>query len=750
MTEIEVRDKIRIAQVAAEAIVNGFASDPFQVLGPFTYVLDDRTYLAVRAFLPLAQTVEVVAGKQVWTMEKVHPHGFYEVVITSPPEDFDYILRLTDYAGKTTDIYDPYAFGPCLTDFDLHLIAEGNHYKTYEKLGAHLQEIKGVKGVNFTVWAPNAQRVSVVGDFNNWDGRVLPMRRHPASGLWEVFVPGLAEGAVYKYEIRSLFNEYVVQKSDPYGFSSEMRPRTASRVADLDSYAWQDERWLLQERAKRNTIHSPVSIYEVHLGSWRRRWGATGHDESYLTYRELAGQLVEYVKGAGFTHIELMPVSEHPFDGSWGYQTVGYYAVTSRFGSPQDFMYLVDLCHQHNIGVFLDWVPAHFPKDLHGLNFFDGTHLYEHADPRQGEHADWGTLIFNFGRNEVRNFLLSNALFWLDKYHIDGLRVDAVASLLYLDYSKEAGQWLPNKYGGRENLEAIDFLKSFNELVHNQDILKYTNILTSAEDSTAWPLVTRPTYMGGLGFDMKWNMGWMHDMLNYMAQDPVYRRYHHNNLTFSLMYAFNENYILPLSHDEVVHLKKSLLNKMPGDPWQQFAGLRSLYGYMFTHPGKKLLFMGDEFGQWKEWDERTALEWNLLDDPSHAGMLKYVSVLNKLYQNEPALYEVDHSWDGFQWLEFRDNENSTLSFLRRAKDVANELLVVCNFTPLPRYDYRIGVPRPGYYTELLNSDSQEFWGSNVGNMGGVSSEEYAWGGHYHSVRLALPPMSVVIFRSPLP
>jgi 1,4-alpha-glucan branching enzyme len=503
---------------------------------------------------------------------------------------------------------------------------------------------------------------------------------------------------------------------------------------------------MTEERLKKNTINSAISIYEVHLGSWRRRWNARGHDESYLTYRELADQLVKYVKDLGFTHIEVMPITEHPFDGSWGYQTVGYYAVTSRFGSPQDFMYLVDICHQNGIGIILDWVPAHFPKDQYGLGYFDGTHLYEHDDPRQGEHQEWGTFIFNFGRNEVRNFLLSNALFWMDKYHIDGLRVDAVASMLYLDYARPGGDWIPNQYGGRENLEAVSFVKKFNELTHAE----FPNVLTCAEESTDWPMVTRPTYMGGLGFDLKWNMGWMHDMLDYMKYDPIYRRYHHSNITFSLMYAFSENFILPFSHDEVVHLKRSMLDKMPGDIWQKFANLRALYGYMFTHPGKKLLFMGSEFGQWKEWSEREALQWTLLDYPSHGGLTKFVAALNNIYKTEPALYEVDNSWTGFQWLELRDSETSTLCFLRRANDPNNELIVACNFTPVPRYNYRLGVPSPGFYTEILNSDSSEFWGSNMGNLGGVYSENIGWGGHYHSISITLPPLGVVIFRSPKP
>ena len=744
MTELVNRDKLKAGPGTIEAIVRGEATDPFGILGPHLQEVDGQSYMVIRAFLPTARDATIVAGKQTYPMEKIHADGFWEVSIDAPPADFSYKIRETDYQGNTTEIEDAYSFGPTLSDYDLYLIQEGNHFRTYEKLGAHLREINGVKGVSFAVWAPAARRVSVVGDFNGWDGRALPMRNHPVQGLWDIFVPGLSEGTIYKYEIKSQYDNYQVEKADPYGFFSEMRPKTASVVADLDSYQWQDQEWVATRQAKVNNVHAPVSVYEVHLGSWRRRWGATGHDESYLNYREIADQLVSYVKEMGYTHIELLPISEHPFDGSWGYQTVGYYAVTSRFGKPQDFMYLVDLCHQNGIGVFLDWVPAHFPKDQHGLGFFDGTHLYEHADPRQGEHADWGTYIFNFGRNEVRNFLLSNSLFWLDKYHIDGLRVDAVASLLYLDYSKPEGGWVPNKYGGRENLEAIDFLKRFNELVHQE----HPHTLTSAEDSTAWPMVTKPTYTGGLGFDLKWNMGWMHDMLDYMEQDPVYRRYHHNNLTFSLMYTFSENYILPLSHDEVVHLKHSLVGKMPGDDWQKFANLRALYGYMYTHPGKKLLFMGGEFGQWGEWNERTALDWHLLDYPNHRGLQKFVTSLNQLYQNEPALSEVDDSWDGFVWLEFRDNENSTLSFLRRARDPQDELMVVCNFTPRPRYNYRIGVPKPGYYTELINSDGMEFGGSGVGNMGGVQSENIGWGGHFHSVNLTLPPLGVVIFRSP--
>jgi 1,4-alpha-glucan branching enzyme len=556
----------------------------------------------------------------------------------------------------------------------------------------------------------------------------------------------LEEGRVYKYRIKSYENNYVVDKADPFGFFSEMRPKTASIVADLDSYVWGDTEWTSTGQAKSNNFQgAPISIYEVHLGSWRRKWGAPGHDESLMEYRQIADELVAYVKELGYTHIELLPVSEHPFDGSWGYQTTGYYAVTSRFGKPQDFMYLVDLCHQNNIGIILDWVPAHFPKDEYGLGFFDGTHLYEHADPRQGEHLDWGTFIFNFGRNEVRNFLLSNALFWLDKYHIDGLRVDAVASLLYLDYSRPEGAWVPNKYGGRENLEAIDFLKRFNEQVHAE----YPAIITAAEDSTAWPMVTKPTYMGGLGFDLKWNMGWMHDMLRYMEQDPIYRRYHHNDLTFSMLYAFNEDFILPISHDEVVHLKHSLVNKMPGDVWQKFANLRVFYTYMYCHPGKKLLFMGGEFAQWEEWNERGALNWDLLGYPSHQGMKQLNADLNHLYVNEASLHEIDDSWEGFDWIEVRDNENSVVAFIRRGRDRDDALIVCCNFTPVVRNNYRIGVPRHGYYNEVFNSDAGEYWGSGVGNYGGIHSDEnYAWGGQPHSLSLTIPALSGVILRVP--
>ncbi len=640
-----------------------------------------------------------------------------------------------DYsAGTPKSEGEPYTL--LLTEFDLQLLGEGTHYRTYEKLGAHLREVDGVTGVHFAVWAPNAERVSVVGNFNNWTHGAHPMYSHSNQGIWEIFIPGLAAQEVYKYHIESRYNGYIVTKTDPYAFAGELRPQNASVVADLTRYIWGDSDWMV-DRMKRNNIAAPISVYEAHLGSWQR-------DEAgnWLNYRELAHRMVAYVKAMGFTHIELMPISEHPYDGSWGYQTTGYYAVTSRYGKPEDFMYFVDYCHRHNIGVILDWVPAHFPTDEHGLGYFDGTHLYEHADPRMGFHLDWQTFIFNYGRVEVSNFLLSNALFWLDKYHIDGLRVDAVASMLYLDYSRPADQWVPNRYGGRENLDAIEFLKQLNIQVHGE----YPDVLTVAEESTAWPMVTRPVYVGGLGFDLKWNMGWMHDMLDYMEEASVYRRYHHSKLTFSLMYAFSEHFMLPLSHDEVVHLKGSLLNKMPGDVWQKFANLRTLFGYMFTHPGKKMVFMGGEFGQWGEWNFQSTLEWNLLDWPSHKGLQQFVGDLNRLYQSEPALHEIDDSWEGFKWIEFRDSEQSVLVFMRLARDTDDFLVTICNFTPVPRYNYRIGVPEAGHYEEILNSDAGDYWGSNVGNMGGKASEPIGFSGLLHSLSLTLPPLGILILK----
>ena len=564
------------------------------------------------------------------------------------------------------------------------------------------------------------------------------MRLLVQSGIWELFVPGMDEGEVYKFFIKSRYHNYEAEKSDPYAFYFEFRPKSASIVHDINKYRWQDHAWT-EYRSKKNWFESPVSIYEAHLGSWMR---VPEEEDRFLTYRELAETLIPYVREMGYTHIELLPVCEHPLDASWGYQTIGYFAATSRFGTPEDFMFFVDQCHQNHVGVILDWAPAHFPRDGHGLGFFDGTCLYEHEDPRKGAHQDWGTLIFNYGRNEVRNFLISNALFWLEKYHIDGLRVDAVASMLYLDYSRQEGEWIPNKYGGRENLEAVDFIKQFNEVTHQY----FPGILTIAEESTAWPGVTKPVYLGGLGFDMKWNMGWMNDMLEYIQKEPVHRKYHQNNLTFGLLYAFTENFVLVLSHDEVVHGKRSMLSKMPGDLWQQFANLRLFYGYMYGHPGKKLLFMGGEFGQWDEWNADRSLDWHLTKYLQHSRLQKYTQDLNRLYTLEPALYEVDYAWQGFSWIDLHDADNSTVSFIRRSKDPADHIVIVCNFTPVPRVAYRIGVPEQCYYREILNSDSVEYWGSNVGNQGGVQADAIAWHGQLCSIEITLPPLAVVYFK----
>ena len=625
-----------------------------------------------------------------------------------------------------------------LTEFDLHLIGEGSHYKKYEKLGSHVREIEGTRGVHFAVWAPNAEAVSVIGDFNGWDNRAHPMHGLGDSGIWEIFVPGLGEGALYKFEIRSRFKGYVTQKADPFGFYFEVRPKSASIVYDIEGFGWNDSHWMAK-RKERNWLESPVAIYEVHLGSWMRM---AGRNNGWLSYREFADRLIPYVKEMGYTHIELLPVTEHPLDASWGYQTLGYFAPTSRFGTPKDFMYFIDLCHQQGIGVVLDWVPAHFPTDGHGLGFFDGTCLYEHEDPKKGFHPDWGTKIFNYSRNEIRSFLISNAMFWFEKYHLDGLRVDAVASMLYLDYSRKEGEWVPNIYGGRENLEAIDFLKKFNEVSHQY----HPGILTVAEESTAWPNVSRPTYIGGLGFSMKWNMGWMNDTLEYFSKDPVHRKYHHNSLTFSLLYAFTENFILPLSHDEVVHGKRSLLNKMPGDMWQKFANLRTLYGFMYGHPGKKLLFMGGEFGQWDEWNVDKSLDWHLLEHGPHKGLQRFVRDLNGIYRSEPSLYEIDFDYKGFEWVDFHDVEGSIISFLRRAKSHDDFTVFVYNFTPVPRQGYRVGVPRSGLYREILNSDSSLYWGSNMGNAGGVHAENAPFQHRPYSITFILPPLSMLMFK----
>ncbi|RJQ19387.1 MAG: 1,4-alpha-glucan branching protein GlgB [Nitrospiraceae bacterium] len=626
-----------------------------------------------------------------------------------------------------------------LTDHDIYLFKEGNHFRLYGKLGAHLMDVGGITGVHFSVWAPNAERVSVTGDFNGWDrGSHQLMPRWDGSGIWEGFIEGLKKGDIYKYHIVSKFNGYSVDKGDPFAFLWEVPPRTASIVWDME-YEWKDREWMTN-RKKANSLTAPLSIYEVHPGSWRR---VPEEGNRSLTYRELAHYLADYVKEMGFTHVELLPVMEHPFYGSWGYQTVGYFAPTSRYGTPQDFMYLIDHLHQNGIGVILDWVPSHFPSDQHGLSYFDGTYLFEHQDHKKGYHPEWNSYIFNHGRNEVRNFLISSALFWLEHYHVDALRVDAVASMIYLDYARNEGEWIPNMYGGKENLEAISFLQRFNEIVY----AFYPDVQTFAEESTAWPMVSRPVHLGGLGFGMKWNMGWMHDTLKYFSLEPVHRKYHHNQLTFSIWYAFFENFMLPLSHDEVTHGKGALLGKMPGDEWQSSANLRLLFGYMWGHPGKKLLFMGGEFAQWREWVHEESLEWHALEHPSHQGVQRWVKDLNHCYRTEPALYELDFSNDGFEWIDFHDWEESIISFIRKGKDTRDIILVVCNLTPVPRFNYRVGVPRGGFWKEVLNSDASVYGGSNLGNFGGAWAEQVMAHGRGHSVSLTLPPLGVLFLKN---
>ena len=623
-----------------------------------------------------------------------------------------------------------------LSDFDLHLLGEGRHWKSYEKLGAQLETIDGVAGVTFAVWAPNADLVSVVGDFNGWDGASHRMHKRIPSGIWELFVPGLGPGTLYKFRVHA--DGTHADRTDPYGFAAEVPPRTASIVTDLTAYQWRDGDWMA-DRASRNALAAPISIYEVHLGSWRR----PGDDpQRWLTYADLERELVPYVVEMGFTHVEFLPPTEHPLSASWGYQTIGLFAATSRFGSPQAFMSLIDALHRAGVGVLIDWVPAHFPKDAHGLRRFDGTSLYEHEDPRKGEHPDWGTLIFNYGRHEVANYLVSNALFWLDRYHIDGLRVDAVASMLYLDYSRKDGEWEPNCFGGRENLEAIEFLKTFNVQVHGH----FPGTLTIAEESTAWPGVSRPTYLGGLGFSLKWNMGWMNDTLRYMRHDPVHRKYHHDELTFSLIYAFHENFVLPFSHDEVVHGKGSLIDQMPGDLWQKFATLRLLYTYMWCHPGKKLLFMGNEFGQWREWNFDASLDWHLLQHDTHRGLSKAVADLNMLVRREPALHQLDFDGRGFEWIDCHNWQDSVLAFVRRGETPDDFLVVCCNFTPVPREGYRLGVPCGGTYDEIFNGDSAWYGGTNLGNAGALEAEPVPHHGRDHSVSLTLPPLAAVVLK----
>jgi 1,4-alpha-glucan branching enzyme len=714
------------------AVVEARHSDPFSFLG--MHKTSDG--ISVRTMLPGAQDVSVVesaTGQVAAKADQVHRAGFFVGTILDRKEAFRYRLRVTS-GGAQHEFYDVYSFPPVLGEIDIHLLAEGNHLASYRKLGAHPLVHEGVEGVAFAVWAPNAHRVSVVGDFNGWDGRRMPMRN--AGGFWELFVPGLRPGHLYKYEILGADGQLLPLKADPQAERTERPPNTASIIAEPSRHLWQDGRWMA-ERWERNDRQAPISIYEIHLGSWRRNLAENGR---YLTYRELADQLVPYAAEMGFTHLELMPVTEYPFDGSWGYQPISLFAPTSRYGTPDDFRAFVDACHGAGLGLLLDWVPGHFPTDPHGLGRFDGTALYEHADPRQGFHPDWNTLIYNYGRREVANFLLSSALYWLREFHIDGIRVDAVASMLYLDYSRNPGQWIPNAFGGRENLEAIAFLRRMNELVFGE-----AGATTVAEESTAWPMVSRPTYVGGLGFGFKWNMGWMHDTLRYMSLDPIHRKYHHNDLSFGLLYAFHENFILPLSHDEMVHGKGSLIGKMSGDRWQRFANLRAYLTFMWTHPGKKLMFMGGEFAQEREWNHDIGLDWQLLGEPLHEGVRRLVRDLNHLYRSTPALHRLDCEPEGFHWIDVANAAESIISYLRRGRDPHEMAVIVCNFTPVPRENYRIGVPRPGRYRERINTDAVEYGGSGVGNAGEVHADPEPMHGQPHSIRLNLPPLGALVF-----
>ncbi|NNG03544.1 MAG: 1,4-alpha-glucan branching protein GlgB [Inquilinus sp.] len=730
------------ADAEIDAILGGRHGDPFGFLGMHEAVGGG---LVVRSFQPHAAGLELVeakTGKRLAAFELAHPGGLFVAVLPRRRKPFAYRLRLGAADGSAQEIDDPYRFGPLLGELDIHLLAEGSHQRLYEALGAHPAAVDGVAGTRFAVWAPGAARVSVVGDCNGWDGRRHPMRLHPSCGVWEIFLPGVGPGARYKYEILGADGALLPQKADPVGFQAEPPPRTASVVAADEAHRWVDGDWMARRQAAQSR-DAPISIYEVHLASWRRADAdGDGQGGRYLSYAELAAELIPYVKELGFTHIELMPVSEYPFDGSWGYQPVGLFAPTSRHGTPAEFQAFVDAAHAAGLGVLVDWVPGHFPTDPHGLGEFDGSHLYEHADPRQGFHQDWNTLIYNYGRAEVSGFLLANALYWLDRFHVDGLRVDAVASMLYLDYSRRPGEWVPNRLGGRENLEAIEFLKATNRAVY----AGFPGAITVAEESTAWEGVSRPTESGGLGFGYKWNMGWMNDTLRYMAKEPIHRRFHHHDLTFGLSYGFSENFVLPLSHDETVHGKGSLIGKMPGDEWQKFANLRAYFGFMWSHPGKKLLFMGGEFGQLREWNHDRGLDWHLLDRPFHAGLQRLVRDLNRLYRATPALHRLDCDPGGFEWIDNQDAENSVLSYLRRGPGGEKPVVVVCNFTPTPRHPCRIGVPQGGIWRELINTDATDYGGSGLGNLGTVTAEPVESHGRPHSLVLSLPPLGTLILQ----
>ena len=711
---------------------------PHQLLG--MHPLGDGSGVVVRAMLPDAGSVEVVPthekSKPSFRLERVDEAGLFEGVTLKADRVYAYDLKITDRQGQVRRTRDPFSFLPTLGETDLYLFGQGNELRIYEKLGAQLRVVDGVPGVSFAVWAPNAQRVSVVGSFNDWDGRCHPMRSLGPSGVWEIFIPGVTEGALYKFEVRTVHGQ-IKLKTDPFGFFYELPPKNAAIVWNTQRFTWTDDKWL-ERRRTANPFRSGMSIYEVHIGSWRKK----SLSESY-GYRELAEPLVEYVSRMGFTHVEFLPVAEHAFYPSWGYQVTGFYAPTSRYGSPEDFQFLVDALHNAGIGVIVDWVPAHFPRDDWALAQFDGTALYEHEDPRKGAHQDWGTLIFNYGRHEVRNFLIANALYWCERFHIDGLRVDAVASMLYLDYSRKAGEWVPNQYGGRENLEAVEFLRGFNHIVQTE----HPGVITVAEESTAWPQVTRPPYLGGLGFTFKWNMGWMHDTLHYFEREPVHRKYHQNDLTFAMLYHHNENFVLPLSHDEVVHGKRSLIGRMPGDDWQNFANLRLVLGYQWLFPGKKLLFMGGEIGQRSEWNANGEVDWGLLNaGPYHTGLQHFVADLNRLYRAEPALWERDYDVDGFFWIDCSDHENSILSFVRQTAGSARQVVVILNLTPVTRHSYRIGFPKPGLWREVLNSDAELYGGSNQGNLGGVITDSYRVHSQPVSATLTLPPLGLVVLQ----
>ena len=716
-----------------EAVISGNHGNVFAVLGIHKDKGSKEVF--IRTYQPHAKSVELLKydDSSLGYLTKLDDRGFFQINVGAV-DNFPYRFRIENDLGQFYIKEDEYRFPSVLGDIDVYLLAEGNHLEMYKRLGAHVMEMDGIKGVGFAVWAPNAKRVSVVGGFNNWDGRAHVMRKHPTCGVWDIFIPGIGAGELYKYEIKTQ-EDYILVKSDPVAFWSEKRPNTASVVYD-SKYHWNDESWM-NYREEHNSFDKPTSIYEVHLGSWRRKDG-----NEFLTYRELADTLVPYVSNMGFTHVEFLPLTEHPLDSSWGYQVVGMFSPTSRFGTPDDLRYLIDKFHEANIAVIMDWVPAHFPKDGHGLNEFDGTHLYEHADPRKGEHSDWGTKIYNYGRTEVCNFLCASALYWLKEFHIDGLRVDAVASMLYLDYSRKNGEWIPNIYGGNENLEAISFLRRMNELVYGQN----KGAFTCAEESTAWPMVSRPTSMGGLGFGYKWNMGWMNDTLKYISKDPIYRRFHHGMLTFGLLYAFNENFILPISHDEVVHGKGSMLSKMPGDEWQKFANLRAYYGFMYTHPGKKLLFQGCEFGQDWEWNSEESLRWHLLEYPMYKGMQNCVRDLNYMYKGNPAFYEVDFDYRGFEWIDHSNADDSVISYMRKGSTPGDYMIVICNFTPVVRHDFRIGVHERIKYQEIFNSDDVNYWGSGVKNEGFMEAGDIPANGKEFSIEVTLPALSTIVIK----